>query len=278
MTAMRRAKKGLSIVLSSVIMTAMLLLITVVAFEFSISILSAQAQSSEFQQTQNDLLLLADVIEDVSLKPASAGYVTFSSQSGAMSFVTNASAMSINVTAAGDTRTLWEGSASSLNYRAGLQAGGVVDKFLRGSASNILQNQSVPLTRVYLKYDGAPYAVLDSRNVRIMQLGTFYYSNRGDNQSGYLNVVEVTLLNITFGKIAYSNPLNIKATNKAIVVPPLTVFLNDQVNLNFSVKIDNQYTNYQVNGPSTTLQGDQVSGTMVRFVYLEVYISSVWGG
>ena len=272
---MKRTKAGLSVVLSAVILSSVLLVVTMIAFNFSISIMSAQAQNSEFEEMKNDLLLLADVVEDISLKPLAAGYVTFSSQSGSMSFLTNQSAISVDARATGyPTRNLLSGSASSLKYRGGSQVGGILNDYLKGSTSYLISVHSTPLTRVYLQYNRAPYIIMDSRVVRIANLGTYYYYNRGDNQSGYLNMIEVTLLNITYGKLVYSNPMNVRALNKDMRITQFS-FLNNQVNVMFDVRVDDKVTNYLVSGPSTTPDGTPISGTTVRVVYLEVSISTV---
>jgi len=269
---LKRGKAALSVVISSIIMTSTLLMVSLIAFNLSINILSAQVQRSDFEEAKNDILLLADVVEDTSLKPKSSGYVSFNSRAGRFSFVHNQYQIEVNVSG-GSTVNLLKGTLGSLKYQGGLEVGTVQSRYLRGSNSCLVEDPVRPLALVYTEYNSAPYIILESRRVRVIELGTFYFYDKGDGNSGYLNMVEVTFLNVTFGEIYYSNPLNVKASNRQISV---SFHILNQTDLLFSVKIGDENITKTVQGP-VTFEGNPVSGTLVRVVTIEVVISSVWG-
>ncbi len=74
--------KGVSPVVSTVIITAILLIILVIASFVSTNILEMQVTNTEFEQAKSNMLALNQVIQDVALRPGSGSYLQFNQRSG----------------------------------------------------------------------------------------------------------------------------------------------------------------------------------------------------
>ncbi len=74
--------KGISSIITTIIITGILLIILVVASFVSANILNLQVANTEFEQAKSSMLLLDDIIQDVSLRPGSGGYAQFNERTG----------------------------------------------------------------------------------------------------------------------------------------------------------------------------------------------------
>ncbi|MEM1625311.1 MAG: hypothetical protein QXL08_08660, partial [Candidatus Nezhaarchaeales archaeon] len=79
---MEATKRGLSTIVSTVIMTATLLLIFFIAFYFATDMLEIQVQNSEFEQAKTAMKILDKTIADVALRPGAASSIPFNQRSG----------------------------------------------------------------------------------------------------------------------------------------------------------------------------------------------------
>ena len=78
----RRTTRAVSTVITTIILSAVLLGILVVASFVAVNILDMQMASTEFEQAKTNMLLLNDIIQDVSLRRGSGGYVQFNQRTG----------------------------------------------------------------------------------------------------------------------------------------------------------------------------------------------------
>jgi len=77
-----KKSSGISPVISTIIISGTLLIILVIASFVSANVLELQVASTEFEQAKTNMMLLDEVIEDVSLRRGSGGYVQFNQRSG----------------------------------------------------------------------------------------------------------------------------------------------------------------------------------------------------
>lgn len=77
-----KKRKGVSPVVSTIIISAILLIILVVAAFVSTNILEMQVTNTEFEQAKSSMLALNQVIQDVALRPGSGSYLQFNQRSG----------------------------------------------------------------------------------------------------------------------------------------------------------------------------------------------------
>ncbi len=81
-TRERRTTKAVSTIITTIILSAVLLGILVVASFVASNILDMEMANTEFEQAKTNMLLLNDVIQDVSLRQSSGGYVQFNQRTG----------------------------------------------------------------------------------------------------------------------------------------------------------------------------------------------------
>ena len=84
-----RGRKGISPVVSTIIISAILLIILVIASFVSTNILEMQVTNSEFEQAKSSMLALNQVIQDVALRPGSGSYLQFNQRSGGIGVYDN---------------------------------------------------------------------------------------------------------------------------------------------------------------------------------------------
>lgn len=99
-----RSDKGISSVISTIIITAALLVVLIIASFVATNILGAQMADSEFQQAQSNMLLLDSVIQDVSLRQGAGSYVQFNQITGGIGVATDP-LNNLVITAGGQTQT-----------------------------------------------------------------------------------------------------------------------------------------------------------------------------
>jgi len=74
--------KGVSTIISTIIITGTLLIILVIASFVSANVLDMQIANTEFEQAKTNMLTLDETIQDVALRRGSGGYVQFNQRSG----------------------------------------------------------------------------------------------------------------------------------------------------------------------------------------------------
>ena len=74
---MRKSRRGISEIVSTIILVSTLLLISIVIMFVANNIFSYQTENSEFEQAKNIMINLAEIIEGISGKEGSSGYVNY---------------------------------------------------------------------------------------------------------------------------------------------------------------------------------------------------------
>lgn len=102
-TKKTRCNRGVSSVISTIIITSALLIILAVAAFAATNILSNQMADSEFQQAQSNMQLLNSVVQDVSLRQGAGSYVQFNQITGGIGVATDQQNRLV-ITAGGQTQ------------------------------------------------------------------------------------------------------------------------------------------------------------------------------
>jgi hypothetical protein len=84
-----RGRRGISPIISTIIISGTLLIILVIASFVSANILELQLASTEFEQAKTNMMLLDEVIQDVALRRGSGGYVQFNQRTGGINILEN---------------------------------------------------------------------------------------------------------------------------------------------------------------------------------------------
>jgi len=90
-TAKNKGKniRGISPVITTLIISGTLLIILVIASFVSTNLLELQMANTEFEQAKTNMMLLDEVIQDVALRPGAGGYVQFNQRSGGIGIANN---------------------------------------------------------------------------------------------------------------------------------------------------------------------------------------------
>jgi type II secretory pathway pseudopilin PulG len=92
-----RKTRGISPVITTIIISGTLLIILVIASFVSTNILELQVANTEFEQAKTNMLLLDEVIQDVALRRGAGGYVQFNQRSGGIGIYESSEKIKIKV-------------------------------------------------------------------------------------------------------------------------------------------------------------------------------------
>jgi hypothetical protein len=203
--------RGVSNVISTIILTGIMLTILLVASFVSLNILNAQLVSTEFEQAKSNMLLLDTTVQDVSLRPGAGGYVQFNEREGGIGLTNQtADALLISATAGETTCSASFNGLIEFIYSGGSLASAAVDSSssgytsLRGDLSYAYVNMTKGLGFLRLEQDNGAKIKLDYDRVRIVSTGLI------DSQT---NLVQVTFIHLIKGITSGSGTVNVQVQN-----------------------------------------------------------------
>jgi hypothetical protein len=202
--------RGISNVITTIILTGIMLTILLIASFVSLSILSAQLVSTEFEQAKSNMLLLDTNVQDVSLRPGAGGYVQFNEREGGIGLTNQtADALLINATAGETTCSTSFNGLIEFIYSGGTLATAAVNSTsgytaLRGDLSYAYVNMTQGLGFLRLEQDNGAKIKLDYDRVRIISTGLI------DSQT---NLVQVTFIHLIKGITSGSGSVNVQVQN-----------------------------------------------------------------
>ncbi|MEM1998033.1 MAG: hypothetical protein QW241_07510 [Candidatus Bathyarchaeia archaeon] len=200
-------KRAVSPVISTVIITATLLIILVVASSLAISMLEIQMQNSEFEQAKTAMLLLDRTIMDVSLRPGAASSVQFNQRSGGIGLY-EGEALSIEIRSG--SNSIWSKTINSyvVKYRGGSMVSAA--KADLTDPGGLIVDMSRPLGHVRIESGNGAWIILEYNRVRITvnrELGT----------------MDIYLIRLEPGVFGGSGTVNVRVQNKEIKVESKTL-------------------------------------------------------
>ena len=193
-------EKAISPVVSTVIITATLLIILVVATALASSMLEIQLQNLEFEQAKTMMMALDKVIAEVSLRPGAASSVQFNQRRGGIG-VYQGETMTIRVL--NGTQQVLELSNATyvIKYRGGSMVSAAPTN-LSGSGKLVVEAYE-PLGHVRVEVGDGAWIVLDYNRVRI-----------SSNPS--LEAVDVLVILLRPGAFGGSGMVTVKAWNRDV--------------------------------------------------------------
>ncbi len=90
-------KEAVSSIITTIIITGVLLIILVIASFVSANILEIQVASTEFEQAKSSMLLLDDIVHDVSMRTGSGGYAQFNERKGGVGIAQQSESVTLQV-------------------------------------------------------------------------------------------------------------------------------------------------------------------------------------
>lgn len=210
-----RRNRGISSVISTIIITGTLLVILVVASFVATNILNTQIVSTEFDQAQSNMLLLDSVVQDASLRPGAGGYVQFNEREGGIGILKTAESLSVT---ASDSLTT-NGTDPPFNnlvqfvYSGGQLATVAVDPSVGYTSLRGLNDTYVTLTQglgfLRLEQDNGAKIKLDYDRVRIVSSN----SSAGLIDIQGTNLVQVSFIHLMKGSTNGSGSVNVQVQN-----------------------------------------------------------------
>ena len=199
--------------LSTIIVATTIMLVTLISANVATRMIEVQVAQAEFEQAEEAMVILADIVEEVGSKMYSSSYVKFNCRSGRLDFLENYTHVEVVLRTDVENLTLIDAYTSSLRFKSGIRFS-LVEEYVRGSSSSILGGEAAQLISIYkgLDQDGSPSIWLYSRNVRLIEEGTMYLESRGYN----VNLYQLLFVRIGVGLTFGSGSLNVKAYGKGI--------------------------------------------------------------
>jgi hypothetical protein len=263
----RLRRKGLSAVLSTIILAAAILTITVAALFVSTTALDQQLDMSEFEQAKNNVLTLVDIVEHVAVDEGSSGYIRMNLRTAHPTFEQNGARITVTV---GGGNVI-DGYTGLMKIGGGglVGIGGGIERLI-GSDQLIVGSASDPLGYVYVVQDNGAWIKLDYARVRARYMGKFLYYEGGEKINR--SIVRIAFINITFGTIRIfgTGTLDLVARNIRTVVDSFTV---DGESVHVTVNVDGRFADFDV-GP-TVHTPPLATQTVIYIVRMDVEISTL---
>ncbi|MEM2608851.1 MAG: hypothetical protein QXT87_06380 [Thermoproteota archaeon] len=263
-------RKGVSQAITSVILVMTVMSVSLAAFFFAQLNLTMQSEQTEFENAKEAMVSLAQVIEGLSGKGATA-YTSLSLRSGGLVLTPGTEQIIVKV----NDKVILNGIVNLVRLRGG-RAASLLFRMLKGD-TRILSKEELmerddyliispaspgELGLVYVERVGEPYIVMDFGRIRVVPKGTFNYTVDGRNFDK-LNLVEVTYFNITYGSFRGSDVYEVYAriVKENTWVEPLL----DSTSITITVERGGVSKSYSTN------QGG--NGTLLFITLVEVEVS-----
>jgi hypothetical protein len=203
-----KSTRGISTVITTIIISGALLVILVVASFVSENILSIQLASTEFDQATTNMGLLDQVIQDTALRQGAGGYVQFNQRTGGIGWNEATDNISIAAVFPNGTRIPWPpwSPLLTLVYRGGSKVSGAATNIT--GAPNLNVSISDPLSFLRVETGQGIWVKLDYNRVRTISMGTLIANN-----SAY-DFYDITFIRLIKGSISgASGTVNFKVQN-----------------------------------------------------------------
>jgi hypothetical protein len=237
----RLKKRAISSVISTSILVCIMIIIAIMAIAFAGNVFSVQSESVEFDQAKNIMLNFAGIVEQVSSKQGSSGYVLFNARSGGPSFFSNVGNIDVtlnrlNLILIYGSYNQISGSYNVLKYRGGSLTSVMAYTRLRGYNDTYTYNNNSTLGYVHIEEANASWIVLDYARIGVLTLGALNFS-KGNQSFEMVNLIQVQYLNLTKGSLSGSGNIYTVATCKNINVTYTRVNTTQISNLNYTLTI-----------------------------------------
>jgi len=193
-------RRATSPVISTVMITATLLIILVVATALASNMLEMQLQNLEFEQAKTTMMALDKAIAEVSLRPGAASSVQFNQRSGGIG-VYEGETMTIRVFNCLNQVLELSNATYVVKYRGGSMVSAAPTD-LSGSSGLVVEAYK-PLGHVRVEVGGGAWIVLDYNRARI-----------SSNPS--LGTVDVFVILLQPGIFSGTGTVTVKVQNKGV--------------------------------------------------------------
>ncbi len=222
------------------------------------------------------MINLAEIIEGISGKEGSSGYVRFNTIAGGPYFQGNAGNITVKVVynRSESPITIYNNTYSLFKYRGGNLVGVSGEEDFRGTNSLIIVNNVYPLGHVYVNESNGAWIVIDFARIGILNLGVFNFSKGIENDTPVfevLNVIEIHYIDIVPGSFGGSGGLYTVATCQSVNITYYRISAGyDALNFTVTATPSNRLESY-------SLGIDSNYGSLIIFVKSIIRID-IFGG
>lgn len=215
----QRSMRGVSQVLTTVILTGIFITIIGVAIFYSSSLIDLNRQRMEFESSKDLLIYTATALEQVALGAGGSRYIRYSLSTAGINFVRNAfGEFKVKVN---NTDILSDKETSAIVVRAGPLVTNVfrmlrpeVEVNPEAQVNRLIVGAGEPLVIVYENFSGGAIAILRATRIRVNYLGTFEVLEAGKKKK--YNYFAIFYINITFGELGGAGKIPVILRNKGI--------------------------------------------------------------
>ncbi|MEM0211926.1 MAG: hypothetical protein QXP13_05430 [Candidatus Methanomethylicia archaeon] len=212
---------GASEIIGNLIIAATIMVITIISANLAFTIIEVQAAQAEFESIKDSMIILADIIEEVSSRMYSSGYVKFNCKYGRIDFLKDNVHVEVYLITEINSTKIIDDYTSSIRYTSSLSFS-VVDEYIRGSSGiGIGEYSQVISIRTLMSY-GFPSIILSGGSIRFLREGEIFLFSRGI----YTNVYELVFIRLKIGLTFGSGSINVKAYSKNVLLKTFFVDSN----------------------------------------------------
>ncbi|MEM2136636.1 MAG: hypothetical protein QXI93_01625 [Candidatus Methanomethylicia archaeon] len=215
---------GASEIIGNLIIAATIMIITIISANLAFSIIEIQAAQAEFEGVRDSMVILADIIEEVSSRMYSSGYVKFNCRYGRVDFLRNDVHIEVYLVNEVNYTKVIDDYTSSLRYTCG-SSFSVINEYVRGNIGIGEYPQLIYIRT--LMVSGFPSIILSSCSVKFLGGGKIYLLSRGV----YSNVYELVFINLRIGSTFGSGTINVKAYSKSVSLKTFFMEYNGVIRL-----------------------------------------------
>lgn len=255
--------RGISTVISTVILTFTMLIVVLSTSAFVTEVFNVQSENVEFEQAEYVMLTLANSINGIIFKPQSSSYVRTGFRTTMPQLTDTGENMEILI----DNNTISTISIRTLSIEGGSKVD-ASEANLVGEEDLLLTDLSAPLHRIYVARNDKAEVILDYSRIRCVYLGTSQFYN-GTGSEIY-NVIEITVVRISFGSIRTHNEAIFSIRNMGVEIQQIEKEAGDHT---IEVILSDEGENVTLSG----LGGNVTYPTLINFQIVNIEVSLVGG-
>ena len=258
----RRNRKGLSVVISTVILSATLLVVVLTASSYASQLLRAEIQNSEFNQAKEVLSSLNKMIEKVTSNTGASGYI----RSGFVTAYPSIPSTGRSLRIYANNALLKEFETTAVSIHGGSSVTGAFQS-ISGTSAPMVTGVLSSNGWLFTNRTDAEVVVLDYSRARCVYKGVGQLYNGTAFES--FNVIELTAIQLTRGSIEFKDSGSFIVQNKNLETY--------QYEFAGNVAIRAEFGNLATTQNLSQLGGNLNYHTLVNLFIIEVQVSVIPG-
>lgn len=259
---LRANRRGLSVVISTVILSATLLVVVLTASTYANQLLRAEVQNAEFNQAKEVLTSLNKMIEKVTSNTGSSGYI----RSGFVTTYPSIPSTGKSLKIYADDALLKEFETTTVSIKGGYAVTGASQN-ISGTSSPMVIGVTSSNGWLFTNRTDAEEVVLDYSRARCVYKGVVQLYNGTAFES--FNIAELTAICLTRGALSFKDSGSFVIQNQNLQT--------NQYKFDGNVVIRAEFGNLSTTRSLSQLGGDLSYRTLVNVFIIYVEVSVIPG-